>query len=70
MKRDHLVIFRRPGARWDRISARVEIGAGDQAEPVITIGFPSDREMTRAGCAKRRGACSQPCPAPRSLLVL
>jgi hypothetical protein len=40
-----------------------------EVEPVTTIAFPSDPEITRAGCAKRRGARSS-CHAPSSRRAL
>ena len=40
--RDFLVILPRRGEHRQRVTLRVEIGTGDQAEPVVTIGFPSD----------------------------
>src|SRR5271157_1053263 len=69
-KRDLLVIVPRPGEHRQRVTVRVGIGTGDQAALARSAGFPSDPELALAGCAKRRGACSQPCPAPNSLLVL
>jgi hypothetical protein len=40
--RDFLVILPRRGERRQKVTLRVDIGTGDQAEPVVTIGFPSD----------------------------
>lgn len=31
-----------PGARAQRVTLRLDIGPGDQGEPVATIGFPED----------------------------
>jgi hypothetical protein len=41
-RRDFLVILPRRGERRQKVTLRVDIGTGDQAEPVVTIGFPSD----------------------------
>jgi len=38
------------------VAVPVEIGTREQSVLVLSLGFPSDPEMTRAGCAKRRGA--------------
>lgn len=36
------VILPRRGARAQRVTLRLDIGPGDQGEPVPTIGFPED----------------------------
>ena len=68
-KRNRLVISPR-GLIADRGTVRVEIETGDQAVLVLSVGFPSDREMTRAGCTKRRGARLEIAPHQASRLFL